>query len=99
MIWLGYNNIKGKKISEYYFKPDIGFKKNYNTQHHCYVINLKSIDKILNILFPIPEKFTNKDSILRENFDKFNAYFYFKKLGVQDTITFPNSIRTDSKNG
>lgn len=99
MIWLGYNNIKGKKISEYYFQPDVGFNKNYNTQHHCYVINVKSIDKILNILFPIPKKFTNKDSILRENFHKFNAYFYFKKLGVQDITTFPDSIRTNSKNG
>ena len=46
-IWLGYNNIK-EKISEYYF----GIFKNYNTQHHCYVINLKSIDhKIFCFLF------------------------------------------------
>ena len=99
MIWLGYNNIKGDKVSEYYYKPYQGFHKGFNTQHHCYLVKTSSIPKILNIVFPVPLSFTNKDSILRNNFNKFNAYFYKEKLAVQDTETFPFSERTGNRNG
>ena len=99
MLWFGYNNIKGSKISEYYYKPDMGYNKGYNTQHHCYLIKVSSINKLINILIPLPKKFKNKDTHLRENFDKFNAYFYFKKLGIQDIKEFPKSLRTNNLNG
>ncbi len=99
MIWLGYNNVKGDKVSEYYYKPYPGFNKGFNTQHHCYLVKTSSIPKILNIVFPVPISFTNKDSILRNNFNKFNAYFYKEKLAVQDNQTFPFSERTGNKNG
>lgn len=99
MIWLGYNEIKGVKISDYYFKPDSGRLEGFNSQHHCYLINNKAINKITKIIFPLPEKFITKDSILRDNFDKFKPYFYYKKLAFQDEVTFPKSIRTGGKNG
>ena len=99
MIWLGYNNVKGDRVSEYYYRPYKGFRRGYNTQHHCYLVRRRAIPKILKILFPIPKKFLNKDSILRDNYDKFNAYFYKERLAVQDFESFPVSERTGNKNG
>ena len=99
MIWLGYNNVKGDKVSEYYYRPYKGFRRGYNTQHHCYLVRRSAIPKILKILFPIPVRFLNKDSILRDNYDKFNAYFYKERLAVQDEESFPISERTGNKNG
>ena len=99
MAWLGYNNIKGKKINEDWWKPKQGFFIGCNSQHHCYLLNYRFIDKILNILLPIKKKFINKDMILRRNFNKFNGYFLKERLAVQDTNEFPMSERTGRKNG
>jgi GR25 family glycosyltransferase involved in LPS biosynthesis len=99
MVWLGYNKVKGEKINKHFYKPFVGFINGYNTQHHCYLINKKSIPKILEILFPIKSNFLNKDTVLRNNFDKFNAYFLEEKLAVQDMDEFPISERTGKRNG
>uniref|UniRef100_A0A6C0J8I2 Glycosyl transferase family 25 domain-containing protein n=1 Tax=viral metagenome TaxID=1070528 RepID=A0A6C0J8I2_9ZZZZ len=99
MAWLGYNNIKGIKINEDWYKPKQGFFSDYNSQHHCYLLNYKGIDKVLDILFPINKSFINKDMIFRKNFDKFNAYFLKERLSIQDLKKFPISERTGRKNG
>ena len=100
MIWLGYNKIKGTKISSHYFKPEVGFHVGYNSQHHCYLIRNKGISKLLNIIFPVKSNFNTKDTVLRRNFHKFNAYFYKERLRtVQDIDEFPISERTGNKNG
>lgn len=99
MIWLGYNKIKGEKISDYYFKPKVGFFVGYNCQHHCYLVRTKGIPKLLDIIFPVKSNFNTKDTVLRKNFHKFNAYFYNEKLAVQDLNEFPISERTGRKNG
>ena len=99
MCWLGYNKIKGKKFNKYWYKPKKGPLWGYNSQHHCYLINYNGIDKILNILLPIYKNFNTKDTILRLNFDKFNAYFLKEKLAIQDMYEFPISERTGLKNG
>jgi len=99
MAWLGYNNIKGSKINEDWYKPVQGFFREYNSQHHCYLLNYKFIDKVLEILFPIKNNFINKDMIFRKNFDKFNAYFLKERLSIQDIEEFPISERTGNRNG
>ena len=99
MAWLGYNNIKGKKINEDWYKPTQGFFVGYNSQHHSYLINYECIPKILKILFPINNRFVNKDMIFRKNFNKFNAYFLKERLAIQDIEKFPISERTGRKNG
>jgi GR25 family glycosyltransferase involved in LPS biosynthesis len=99
MVWFGYNNIKGHKIDKYFYKPEQGLHWGYNSQHHCYIINYKFIPKMLEILFPIKPNFNTKDTIIRQNFNKFNAYFCHEKLAVQDSETFPNSERTNGRNG
>ena len=41
----------------------------------------------------------NKDTVLKMNFDKFNPYFLYKRLAVQDMEEFPISDRTGERNG
>ena len=99
MIWLGYNNIKGKKYNKDFYIPNEGYHIGYNSQHHCYLLNYKFIPKLLGILLPIKENFITKDQILRINFSKFNAYFCKERLAIQDMKEFPFSERTGGRNG
>lgn len=99
MVWFGYNKIKGKKVNDYFYRPTPGYFIGYNSQHHCYLINYDAIDKMLDILLPVPNNLWNKDQILRYNFDKFRAYFCRERLAVQDAETFPISERTEGRNG
>jgi len=100
MAWLGYNRFIGPDNDNIFNKPIIEnpHRIGTNAQHHCYLINRKSIPKFKDILFPYNGT-TTKDTIIRNNFDKFNAYFLFKKLAHQDTDTFKISTRTNAKNG
>ena len=92
MLWLGHGRLKGENINEYILKPKNNPGLGYNAQHHCYLIRKASIEKILDILLPA-DKFQPKDSILRNNFDKFNAYFLIPNLATQDRKTFRKSER------
>ena len=92
MIWLGHGKLKGKYINDNVLIPDNNPGIGKNAQHHCYMIKKSSIDKLLNILLPI-DSFLPKDSKIRRNFDKFNAYFVKEKLAVQDRKEFPKSER------
>ena len=98
MIWLGYNKIKGEKVNKYFYKPVNYWVQNKNSQHHCYLIKYESIPKILKILLPIQNWFTSKDTTLKQNFKRFNAYFCNEKLAYQDIKKFPISERTGKKN-
>ena len=93
MIWLGHN----KLVGEYIKNGNILIPKNNpglgkNALHHCYMIKKSSIDKLLNILLPI-NSFLPKDSKIRKNFDKFNAYFVKQNLAIQDRKEFNKSER------
>ena len=100
MAWLGYNKFVGPDNSNIFNKPIIQkpHRRGINAQHHCYLINRKSVPKFKNILFP-HNGLRTKDCIIRDNFDKFNAYFLFKKLAHQDTDTFKISTRDNGTNG
>ena len=99
MVWFGYNKIKGKKVNDYFYRPNLGFNYGHNSQHHCYLIKYEAIDKILDILLPVTVDFITKDSSLKINFGKFRAYFCIERLAVQDAKTFPISERTEGRNG
>ena len=92
MIWLGHGELKGKKINERILIPDNNPGIGKNALHHCYMIKRTSIPKFLNIFYPMTENLP-KDSIIRRNFDKFNAYFVIDSLAIQDKITFSKSDR------
>ena len=92
MIWLGHGKLKGRKISKNVLVPENNPGAGYNALHHCYMIKKSSIDKILNIIFPLKENIS-KDSIIRKNFDKFNAYFIVESLASQDRVNFRVSER------
>ena len=55
MIWLGHGKLKGRKISKNVLVPENNPHAGYNALHHCYMIKKSSIDKILNIIFPLKE--------------------------------------------
>ena len=99
MIWLGYNKVKGDKISDFFYRPYKGRNIGYNSQHHCYLVKRKSIPKMISIITPVKQTSGTKDMTLKTNFDKFNAYFYKEKLAVQDVEKFSKSERTGGKNG
>ena len=80
-------------------KPSLGFNTGYNSQHHCYLVKRNAVSKLEKVLLPVKKNFNTKDTVLRINFDKFNAYFYKEKLAVQDVDEFPTSERTGNKNG
>ena len=92
MLWLGHGKLKGKNINEFILKPENNPGSGYNALHHCYLIKKSSIKKILDILLPA-KNFKSKDTILRSNFDKFNAYFLIPNLATQDRKTFRKSER------
>lgn len=97
MVWLGYNNVYGKLVNPYFYKP-LGNINDHNSQHHCYLIKKSSIKKILNVLLPINFiRNIPKDSHLKNNFHKFNAYFLNDKLALQNMNFI--SMRTGKKNG
>lgn len=96
MIYLGYNTIKGERISRYFYKPHEVNRG--NSQHHCYLVKRKSLPKMLNILYPLKHSKPSQDNILRENFNKFNAYFVNERLAIQDLQKFPISERTGRRN-
>ena len=92
MIWLGHGKLKGDKISKNVLIPKNDAGPKLNSLHHCYMIKKSSIDKILNIIYPLNEP-KSKDNILKKNYDKFNAYFIVNSLANQNWGKFPVSER------
>ena len=92
MIWLGHGKLKGEKINERVLVPENNPGIGKNALHHCYMIKKTSIPKFLKIFYPM-KKNLPKDSIIRKNFDKFNAYFIINSLASQDKKTFSKSDR------
>ena len=92
MIWLGHNKLKGEYINKNIIVPQNNPGRGFNAQQHYYIIKKKSINKLLDILLPI-NSFLTKDCKIRENFDKFNAYFLIKNLAIQDRKVFSKSER------
>ena len=93
MVWLGHNKLVGKYIkNNRILIPQNNPGGGKNALHHCYMIKKSSIDKLFKILLPI-DSFMSKDSKIRKNFDKFNAYFVKKNLAIQDRENFKKSER------
>ena len=92
MIWLGHGRLKGKKINKHILVPENNPGKGFNSLHHCYMIKKTSVDKFLKFIYPL-DKSISKDNILRENFDKFNAYFIIDSIANQNRKVFSISDR------
>jgi len=84
IIYVGSNKLKGTKLSDNIFVPTEGNFIGYNSGMFGYLIKKSSIPKLLNIIFPLPNKFNCIDVILRNNFSKFKAYFLINKLIIHD---------------
>ena len=79
MAYIGHNKLKGIKLSEYWLKPEnivAGPKgEGWNGQLHCYLMNAKGAKTLLDAMCPIKHQLCT-DVWMRQNFDKFTAYFY-----------------------
>jgi GR25 family glycosyltransferase involved in LPS biosynthesis len=80
ILYIGSNRLKGTEISPGILKPQQINLRGYNAGMYGYMIKKSSIDKLLNILFPLPITKNCIDVVLRCNFDKINAYFLTNKL-------------------
>ena len=83
MVWLGHTKLKGTYINRYVLKPTNNPGYGYNSQTHCYIIKKSSIEKLLNIVWPI-KPHEAIDTLLRKHFDKFNAYFIRNNIATQN---------------
>tara|TARA_B110000037_G_C17024757_1_gene466876 strand:+ start:234 stop:1016 length:783 start_codon:yes stop_codon:yes gene_type:complete len=80
LLYLGGCNIKGKLINKYFIKPTIN-NNLYNLCAHAYIINKKSINKILKIIKPMTIPIDNQ---LRDNFKNINVYFVNPNIIIQN---------------
>lgn len=82
-LYFDYNIFVGKKLNKYWNIPKNNAGKGKNAFLSCYIINRSGCKKLLDLMFPY-KKNRAIDSIMRRNFDKFNAYFSNKHLGYQN---------------
>lgn len=80
IIFLGGCNIKGKLINQYFIKPIPG-NSSYNLCLHSYMINIKSIDKIIQYVVPFQRPI---DSQLRDFFHRLNVYYVYPNMILQN---------------
>jgi len=90
LLYLGSYKLRGKNIKNKFIKPVVGNLKGHNSGMFGYLINKRSIPKLLNVLLPI--QYQTKDPWIRTNFDKINAYFLINKC-VKPSYAF-KSMRT-----
>ena len=77
LLYLGSYKLRGKTIKNKFIKPVVGNIKGHNSGMFGYLINKRSIPKLLSILLPVQTH--TKDPWVRINFDKINAYFLINK--------------------
>ena len=87
-LYFDYNKFVGKKINKFWGSPKNNAGMGKNAFLSCYVINKSGCKKLLDLMYPYKQNLCI-DSIMRKNFDKFNAYFSSSRLGHQNK-TFPS---------
>jgi len=96
MIRVGHNDkLSGTDVNRSILSP-MNNPRRGNAEQHCYLIKKPSIPKLRDILFPIRESIS-KDKMLRQNFDRFNAYFVKRPLACQKEAF--DSIRLEDRPG
>lgn len=82
-LYFDYNVFVGKKLNKYWGIPKNNAGSGNNAYLSCYVINKSGCKKLLDLMYPYNKNLCI-DSIMRRNFDKFNAYFSSERLGRQN---------------
>lgn len=86
LLYLGYNNIFGEKINNYWYKAKPTTRQGLNSGAWCYIVNVKSIPKILKLSLPIRNTIY-RDNFLRPHFGiNLKTFFTTKKLVSHDNI-------------
>jgi GR25 family glycosyltransferase involved in LPS biosynthesis len=84
ILYLGRKYLTGKQVGKYFIKGGKTDKKGYNASSFAYVIRKKSCKKLCNIIYPLKE--LEQDLTLRQNMDKFNAYFLINPIVTRNNF-------------
>jgi glycosyl transferase family 25 len=87
IIYLGGCYVKGKLVNKQFIKPTSLYGK-YNLCTHAYIINKKSIPKLLKKMKPIEYPIDNQ---LRQYYKDLDVYFYYKNI-VKQNNNFKTTI-------
>lgn len=87
-LYFDYNQFIGNKINKYWGQPKNNAGSGKNAFLSCYIIKRSGCKKLLDLMFPYKKNLCI-DSIMRKNFDKFNAYFSTHRLAQQNK-SFPS---------
>lgn len=91
MLWLGWHKLDCLPINDLIGYPNSATTmKSVNSGHFAYLIKSSSVDKLKSVLIPYSNR-NSKDVILRNNFDKFNAYFLLDKIVKTPLIGFDSA--------
>jgi GR25 family glycosyltransferase involved in LPS biosynthesis len=73
VLYLGRKYLSGKIVNKYFVKGDKTDRKGYNVSSYGYVVRKRGCKKLLKIAYPLSN--IEQDLTLRQNLDKYNAYF------------------------
>lgn len=94
VLYLGRKYLSGKKVNKYFIKGHKISKRGYNVSSYGYVLKKKGSKKLLNIVYPLTN--IEQDLTLRQNLDKYNAYFLIKPIVFHEN--FKSCISMNNNN-
>ena len=78
VLYLGRKYLTGKVVNKYFVKGVKTNKKGHNVSSYGYVVKKKGCKKLLKIAYPLLN--IEQDMTLRQNQDKYNAYFLIEPI-------------------
>ncbi len=92
MIRLGYHNVTGIPVNEYFLKPQLIRKRGINNGTFCYLVNCKNALNLKKQLIPYDNK-QSMDVILRNKAGQYHPYFLANALAKETRYRY--SVRQE----
>lgn len=78
VLYLGRKYLTGKIVNKYFVKGNKTNQRGYNVSSYGYVVKRKGCKKLLKLSYPLLN--IEQDMTLRQNQDKYNAYFLIEPI-------------------
>lgn len=78
VLYLGRKYLTGKVVNKYFVKGEKTTQRGHNVSSYGYVVKKKGCKKLLRIAYPLTN--IEQDLTLRQNLDKYNAYFLIEPI-------------------
>ena len=78
VLYLGRKYLTGKVVNKYFVKGMKTNKRGHNVSSYGYIVKKKGCKKLLSIAYPLLN--IEQDITLRQNLDKYNAYFLIEPI-------------------